>query len=118
VVRGGADIGPGVGKVGAQFDGATIGGDRFVETAQCVQCVAEIAVGLGKIRFGGVRLPLRLRCFLVFCQLHNAEIAQRRRHVRLDEKRTPWITGGIEMREALTRMKMNRKVSKLARRGR
>jgi hypothetical protein len=74
---------------------------------------ASAKSGLAAIGFS-----LRLRRFLVFCQLHNAEIAQRRRHGRVDEKRTPWITGGIEMREALTRMKMNRLVSKLARRGR
>src|ERR1700722_8739313 len=49
VMQRGAEIGPGVGEVRLQFDGAAIGGDCFVESAQGIKRVAEITVSLREI---------------------------------------------------------------------
>ena len=56
-----------------------------------MQRIAEIAVRFGEIRAGGDGLALRQRRFLVVFQFveRDAEIAQGRRHRRLDFERAP-----------------------------
>ena len=84
-----AEIGPAVGKVWFEFDRPAISGDGFFEPLERMQRVTEIAVGFGVVRLGGDRLALRVGGRLVilqFIQCH-AEIAQSRRHIRLDCER-------------------------------
>jgi len=91
VVERGAEIGPGLGIVGLDRDGAAIADGRLVELPQRMQGVAQIAVRLGEFRIGGDRLAVDARGLLVVLELveRDAEIAQRHRHVGLDLDRPP-----------------------------
>ncbi len=84
-----AKIGPAVGKIRFQLDGAAIRRNGFVEPLERMQRIAEIAVGFGIIGLGGDRLALHVGGRLVILQFIqcDAEIAQSRRHVRLDCQR-------------------------------
>ena len=77
--QGVAEIVVGLGVAGVDFDGATIGGDRFLEMPGVRERQAEIVVGLGVIGFQFDR-PAIARHGVVQpaeCEVNRAEIAMR-----------------------------------------
>ena len=91
VVEGRSEIGPSIGVVGLEIDGAAVGRNGFIEPARGMQRVAEIAVRFGEGWIDFDRPTLGTRRLVVLFELVecDTEVAQRRRHLRLDVERAP-----------------------------